>query len=115
MFSNESKMSLRRILATGLTSLVLACGDSGPIKPNPNPEPQPSISLITNLVEDIDIGYNVTFTNLNQITLNVSRNGFQEGGLTRTITSSNYSGTYNDLEKGEYCFIGCSVHVYSNR
>jgi len=98
-----SKKSMSFLSLAGVISLT-GCPGPGPTetKVDPDPQPQPSLSLTAQRVGGISISYDVSFENLTQENLTVTRNGSAVSEMSRTITTANKSGTYNDQRKGDY-------------
>ena len=98
-----SKKSMSFLSLAGVISLT-GCPGPGPTetKVDPDPQPQPSLSLTAQRVGGISISYDVSFENLTQANLTVTRNGSAVSEMSRTITTANKSGTYNDQRKGDY-------------
>jgi len=99
---------LREGLLTGLLAGFLgltACGGGGsstPRPPSPPPPPTQSLSQIVSLVNDVDIDYRATLTNVSQATRTITRDGTQISATT--ITTSPYTELFNDMRKGGYSF-----------
>jgi hypothetical protein len=111
----EFKRGISGITLAGILALSGCPGPTEPKpKPNPNPEQQPSISLTAQRIGDTGIGWDADLINLTQANLDVARDGSDVPGMSRTITPSNSSGTYNDQRKGNYSLTATGGGVSKN-
>jgi len=97
----------------GVYSGVLVCclglagcggggGSSAPRPPSPPPPPSQSLSQTVSVVNDVDIDYRATLTNVSQATRSITRDGSQLS--TTTITTSPYTEILDSMRKGNYSF-----------
>ena len=71
--------------------------------PEPDPDPtNPAVTQTVSLTNSVDLSYSATLSDLDEATLNISRDGEQI--LTRNITSNSYNETFSNMEKGDYTF-----------
>ena len=94
---------LKNSLLTGILAGYIGlagCGGSSPSPPPP--PPTPSISQTVSLVNDVDIDYKATLTNVSQATRTIKHNGTQIS--TTTLTTSPYTEILSNRIKGDYLF-----------
>ncbi len=94
----------KRIALAGALALPFASCDN-PVEPPETAE----VSLEVNLIEDVDIGWNVSFQNAPSARLSVQKNSTSMPEWDKNITSTNSSGTFNDAEKGNYLLQACAT------